>query len=313
MTVYFRLHTTIMVALRRRKRDVLVGLLLVFLLQATVNYWLLDKFKLIKNDPPQSSSNILWIPSQVDLTLADAAPGRNGTSYNPFQNCSATSQVRIILPPMNDQKRDQQKWIVQSLDRFGTLKTVGGDEYYITYQQHASVTTTFNAAAAANDNKRPTAVAFITDRNDGTYELDFVSPPIRTETEVATTAAADASHDGSSVAILTVHFVYTCGIGNAHQPQKHEWKTGGATRVRHHANVSMIQPPPIRTFQPPGRNVDLYRFDKVVFFGDSMIQQMAGYYHHRSPETSRLQREHSETAVQLNLCLMVAITRGVAW
>jgi hypothetical protein len=260
--------------LRCHKKAILVCLLFFLLVRATVDYLLLDKHQHSNNNNDTTrtpiSSNILWIPLQADLTLADAVDGRH-TSYNPSHKCSATSQVRIVIPPTNSQNSSsQQKWILQSVDRFGNLKTVGGDEYYITY--HASVMT---SNASAYDNLRPTAVAFITDQNDGTYELDFVSPPPITESEG--TAAPAASYDGSS-AILTVHFVYSCGIGSAYQPQKHGWNTGGATLVRHHANVSMIQPPPIRTFEPPGNNVDLNQFETVIFLGDSLVQQLAGYF-----------------------------------
>jgi hypothetical protein len=112
------------------------------------------------------------------------------SDFDPLANCSVTSQVRII------QKRSQ--WIIQSIDANGNDKTVGGDEFYVTYR----------------DSKRPqdgedTAVALIKDLENGSYALDFVTTPMDPD-------PADLTGMGN----LTVHFEYTCSIGRAHQPMK---------------------------------------------------------------------------------------------
>jgi hypothetical protein len=165
---------------------------------------------------------------------------KDKSDYDPLANCSVTSQVRII------QKSPQ--WILQSVHASGNDKTVGGDEFYVTYR----------------DNKRPqngnpTAVALIKDLANGSYVLDFVATPMD-----------PVPLNLTSVGKLTIHFEYTCTIGRAHQPTKANWKFGGATLIHH--SKSNITQPPIRAFQFPPSDIDLSPFDLVVSFGDSMMQ-----------------------------------------
>jgi hypothetical protein len=167
---------------------------------------------------------------------------RDKSDYDPLANCSVTSQVRII------QKSPQ--WILQSVDANGNDKTVGGDEFYVTYR----------------DNNRPqngnhTAVALIEDLVNGSYALDFVTTPMD-----------PVPVNLTGVGNLTVHFEYTCNIGRAHQPTKADWKFGGATLI--HNSKSNITQPPIRVFQFPPSDIDLSPFDLVVSFGDSMMQTL---------------------------------------
>jgi hypothetical protein len=167
---------------------------------------------------------------------------RDKSDYDPLAKCSVTSQARII--------KKSPQWILQSVDASGNDKTVGGDEFYVTYR----------------DNKRPrngedTAVALIKDLADGSYALDFVTTPMDP-------VAVNLTGRGN----LTVHFEYTCNIGRAHQPTKDDWKFGGATLIHH--SKSNIQQPPIRAFRfpPSDIDIDLSAFDVVVSFGDSMMQ-----------------------------------------
>jgi hypothetical protein len=165
---------------------------------------------------------------------------RDKSDYDPLANCSVTTQARII--------QNSPQWILQSVDANGNDKTVGGDEFYVTY----------------TDNKRPengnhTAAALITDLENGSYALDFVTTPMDPD-----------SGNITGVGTLTVHFEYTCNIGRARQPTKADWKFGGATLIRH--SRSNITQPPIRAFQFPPSDIDFSPFDLVVSFGDSMME-----------------------------------------
>jgi hypothetical protein len=164
------------------------------------------------------------------------------TDYDPLANCSVTSQVRII-------QRSPQ-WIMQSIDANGNDKTMGGDEFYVTY----------------TDNKPPqkgehTAAALIQDLENGSYALDFKTTPMEPNPENLT-----------GVGTLTVHFEYSCNIGRAHPPMKATWTKGGATLIHH--SKSNITQPPIRPFKFPPTDIDFSTFDLVVAFGDSMMQTL---------------------------------------
>jgi hypothetical protein len=161
-------------------------------------------------------------------------------TYDPLATCSVTSQVRII------QKSSQ--WIMQSIDTNGNNKTVGGDEFYVTYTDN-------NPPHKGNH----TAVALIKDLQNGLYQLTFKTTPTD-------------PHPGNltGVGTLSVRFLYSCNIGLAPRPVKDNWKAGGATLLIHHTKSNVTQPP-IRTFRPPS-GVGLSTFDLVVSFGDSMME-----------------------------------------
>jgi hypothetical protein len=187
---------------------------------------------------------------------------RDKSDYDPLANCSVTSQVRII------QKSPQ--WILQSVDANGNDKTVGGDEFYVTYR----------------DNNRPqngnhTAVALIEDLVNGSYALDFVTTPMD-----------PVPVNLTGVGNLTVHFEYTCNIGRAHQPTKADWKLGGATLI-HHCK-SNIRQPPMRAFQFPPSDIDLSPFDLVVSFGDSLMRTFVKEKHpNMRPHRSKTEYRHN--------------------
>jgi hypothetical protein len=165
---------------------------------------------------------------------------RDKSDYDPLANCSVTSQARII--------QKSPHWILQSVDANGNDKAVGGDEFYVSY----------------TDNRRPkngkhTAAALITDLENGSYALDFVTTPMD-----------PVSGNITGLGTLTVQFEYTCNIGRAHQPMKADWKFGGATLIHH--SKSNITQPPIRAFQFPPSDIDFSPFDLVVSFGDSLME-----------------------------------------
>jgi hypothetical protein len=168
----------------------------------------------------------------------------------------------------------------------------------------------------------PTAVALVTDRLDGTYELEFVALPKSSNGKSSSSgsnAASNATTEGSlsnsgGDGLLTIYFVYTWGIGHAFQPIKDSWPTGGGTRISHsirltintgqvvndgidissilesrvlETNHQLSRPlrPPMRPFQPPDishRHV-LNSFTTRIAVGDSLMGQFVEAYRHVKP------------------------------
>jgi hypothetical protein len=172
---------------------------------------------------------------------------------NPLRNCTITTQVRVL--------RQNSAWLMQSIDSDGNDKGVGGDEYYVTYsdnfERNSSETPT------GSGTRRTIAVALITDRQDGTYLLDFVTTPMNPKPGNLTGAG-----------ILTVHFQYSCGMGRMYQPLKDSWKGGGSSMTSFSRET--IEPP-FRTFQPPrDHGIDLSVFNLTISFGDSLMGGLVG-------------------------------------
>jgi hypothetical protein len=242
------------------------------------------------NEAQQSlspSAKRFMVPENVDVEIANFVEGTvpdnlwnsSDAAFNPLQNCSVTSQVQVILPDSRDSSSTPpQPWILQSLDRLGRAKTVGGDEFYVTYHADGNDDDDDNTVPPP-----PTAVALITDRLDGTYELDFVEPPPLAASTVPQTVASTTSSNERFLSHsnpqefgrLTVYFLYSCGLGQAYKPQKDDWKFGGNTQIHHNIRVPR---PDIRPFVPPQSGVDLETFDTIVFHGDSLIRQFSIYF-----------------------------------
>jgi hypothetical protein len=211
----------------------------------------------------------LRYPEYANMTAAEKVANeyvvRNITDYDPLANCSVTSQVRII-------QMSSQQWMMQSIDTNGNNKTMGGDEFYVTY----------------TDNHPPqkgnhTAAALIQDLENGLYALTFKTTPMDPNPGNLT-----------GVGTLSVRFQYSCNIGHAHQPVKSTWKIGGGTLL-HHTKSNVTQPP-IQTFRPPS-GVDLSSFDLVVSFGDSMMQTFV-----RS-RTGKMKYHRGKTVWQTNVLM----------
>jgi hypothetical protein len=185
----------------------------------------------------------LRYPEYDNMTAAEKVASeyvvRSITDYDPLANCSVTSQVRIV--------QMSSQWMMQSIDTNGNNKTVGGDEFYVTYTENNPT-----------QSGKHTAAALVQDLENGLYTLTFKTTPMN-------------PHPGNltGVGTLSIRFLYTCNIGLAHQPVKDKWKAGGATLI-HHTKSNVTQPP-LRTFRPPS-GVDLSPFDLVVSFGDSMME-----------------------------------------
>jgi len=203
---------------------------------------------------------------------------------NPLRKCSPTSQVRISKYNTDYKSTNSslfsntnnRPWIIEALDEHGNKKSVGGDEFYITY--------TDNKRSMCKNERVPTAVARYNDNEDGTYVLDFIAPHFGcTSNEVPTIAREGLNGTGS----LTIHILFTCGIGRMTRPSKDEWDTGGYLHRKEYY-VTNITAPSIRETQRPNilangtRVVDLSKYDRVVCFGDSIMENMCGSFHEKS-------------------------------
>jgi hypothetical protein len=165
---------------------------------------------------------------------------------SPLVHCSPTSQVRIL-------QHSDGAWTLMSLGRKGRNKKVGGDEYYVTYQDASSSSWTL--------------VAFDHDNGDGTYNLDFSTTPLN---PVNITGRGD----------LTVHLLYTCGMGALGQPVKDKWRGGGATSGATW-NLANVITPKYRIFSPPNDpSIDLSPYSMVIGYGDSL---MKGFFLDKNP------------------------------
>ena len=200
----------------------------------------------------QSKLPFLLLPNNTDAAaerrvlkqLVDVSSSEEDS--NPLFNCTITTQARIL--------RQNSQWLLQSIDAQGKGKAVGGDEFYITYTDNFELNSSITQPKA-------TAVALITDRQDGTYLLEFVTTPMNPKPGNLTGAG-----------ILKVHFQYSCGIGRIYQPLKDSWKGGGSSMTSFSTETTE---PPIRIFQPPrDHGIDLSVFNLTLSFGDSLMEML---------------------------------------
>jgi hypothetical protein len=114
----------------------------------------------------------------------------------------------------------------------------------------------------------PTAIAFVRDRQDGSYHLEFVTSPSLN----ATTTTRPLMGIGS----VTIILQYSCGLGHLAPPAKLHWSTGGAINAQF--KVENRTAPHMDNFMAPStRGIDLSRYDKVLAFGDSTMGNFANH------------------------------------
>jgi hypothetical protein len=200
----------------------------------------------------------LRIPSVPDTPIMEKLRQSIGPSPSPLENCLPTLQLLLQISSKNN---TASEWILQAMDESGTPKTMGGDELYITWQDHGW-----------NVQEHPSAVALTLDREDGSYELDFMVPPL------ASSRALSSSNTIRGGGNLTIHYQYTCGIGHMGPPTKDNWKDGGALFRTYTVEVPVR--PTIRPFQfqnlldPVTQYpIALSSYQKVLVFGDSAMRQ----------------------------------------
>jgi hypothetical protein len=188
---------------------------------------------------------------------------------NPLRNCSVTTQFRLWIPPI-----PSDCWILQSFYGNGTPKPYGGDEIYVEWIAESN--------GNLNDKDMVTGVALVTDQQDGTYALNFVTPPLlQLEKDINATDRHQSSplERRTSAGRLNVYYDYTCGIGSLVSPLKDRYARTGEVQVSFTQN-DIPRPPPIRDFDPPNRDqsIDLSKYDHVYSFGDSLLLQLVRRY-----------------------------------
>jgi hypothetical protein len=200
--------------------------------------------------------------------MALAWTDNNGTEIKSFQPhdpihplqsgaCPVTSQLKLITSTSMG-----VTWKVASLDIHGTPKTVGGDEFYVTYKDN-------NAIGLPSGH--PTAIAHVNDQGDGTYELDFHMSPFSSVPLQDMDGSGNDS--GSSGGTLTFSMQYTCGVGMIPNNDKMAWGSGGLLgRIIY--QVPVPTRPFITQFVEPNKNkaIDLGKYKQVLVFGDSNMQ-----------------------------------------
>jgi hypothetical protein len=219
-----------------------------------------------KSDPDDDNArnrpnDSVWlIPEVPDVALSEQLSSRivvNASigQVSPLENCAVTAQVRI-------QTSSTGQWTLQALDDQGRDKTIGGDEFYVTYaDQHL------------NQSRHVSLVAEVQDYKNGTYGLDFWTSPMNPRPTNLTGAGR-----------LAVYFQYTCGIGVFYDPLKANWR-GSGTSGRSFV-IDDMPMPGYSEFQPP-TDIDLSPYDKVISFGDSLMELLVkgrdtGYFRNKT-------------------------------
>jgi hypothetical protein len=225
-------------------------------------------------------SEIIWIPQEPDpnplLHMAWAWTDENGTEIpslqpndpiHPIRNgsCPVTSQFQILITSSASNSSGASIWKLLSLDINGTRKTIGGDEFYVTYKDYAARRRS-PVLGGHHLRPSPTAVAYAKDQGDGSYELDFHMSPF------------------SSVPLerllgrgkLTIKMQYTCGVGMIPNNEKSAWGSGGLLgKVVYRVPVP-IRPSITKFVQPNAdKAIDLGKYKKVLVFGDSNMIRFA--------------------------------------
>jgi hypothetical protein len=186
-------------------------------------------------------------------------------TLNPLRHCSATTQFRLWIPLSSNNTRP---WKLQALHGpHGLPKTCGGDEIYVQWVAHRDKNST--------NHHLDMGIALVTDANDGTYTLDFVTPPLLQHERAGTTKQDSTAID---MGTLTIYYDYTCGIGSLLAPQKERYARAGEVQVSW--NHTAIPRPRIRSFDVPNIDhaIDLSQYDKVHGFGDSLMMQLVKWY-----------------------------------
>lgn len=204
---------------------------------------------------------------------------------NPLKehHCSVTEAIELEWHQGGDgPSRQEKKWKLKTLDAAGNYKVIGGDELYVSFTVYNSNSTD------------PTAVAIVKDHQDGSYGLEFVNVPSKSSYNPELPKNDTAFESFGS---LEIYLQYTCFMGTLHQPLKDGWKAGGASNMK--LIVENVPVPPMQSWRerlqtrggvirnpstdastPSDPITSLSKFDKTIFFGDSLIAQMVVTYSH---------------------------------
>ena len=206
-----------------------------------------------------ATDTLRWIPPTPDdqprLSFLIALENTTIQESAVLKGCPMTAQLSL---------NTTDNWTIQTYDIHGRPKTVGGDEFYISYRDPAIP---HRIVAASNT----------TDHNDGTYTLHFtMSPLLPRRRQPNTTHTVPTLQDLiiPENGVLIIWLEYSCGIGAMDRPQRDDWSCNGASLVNW--NVTDVPKPPMQVFVPPNITIDLGSFDMVLAVGDSVMQQFIG-------------------------------------
>jgi hypothetical protein len=206
----------------------------------------------------EHSNGLVVIPKLPDpksqFMRKFALSNPNGTEFQHdsysinYSTCPITSQIIVNV----------HNWTFQTLDEHGHVKTIGGDEWFIYYQDI--------------EISQTTCVAHITDHNDGQYSLQFTSSPY-----------LNTSIPLKETGTLIFWLEYSCSVGSILRPFKDTWRTNGALLTKWIAEN--IPRPPFQQFINPNANnntiIDLGTFDFLLAAGDSVMQHFVSpMYNH---------------------------------
>lgn len=227
---------------------------------------LLDPSQQQQQHPATSSTHNTnnWTETFVQLQQQEE------DSSSIFATCPTTCAVQLIVRNVTTTSTTTiscedytTSWELQSLDCQGNPKTMGGDEYYVTFTD-ASLAAT-NAHSKDEDvwTQPVSAVAWIQDQSNGRYTLDFQASPM--------SPSSLPPHRNKGGGIVTVYFQYTCGIGRMAFPLKKNWTNGGQS-VTWARTESLSLLPPLRPFEIPEHRPNIWNFTNIIPIGDSLLQ-----------------------------------------
>jgi len=201
------------------------------------------------------------IPHEIIENLRRQDPG----PIDPL--CRPTSQVIITKDDCVYERNNGGPIIMQSLSLDGKPKTVGGDEFYITYTQGLG-----NGKWSMFNHYSPDAVARIVDLDDGRYELHFVQPVGPTINGPRLPLSMVEGQGGK----LDIHLEYTCGVGALWPPAKSNWVDGGSIYTNWEAEVDASMVPSIEMKEdrpmPQQFGYEWSRYKSIHSVGNSMIR-----------------------------------------
>jgi len=210
----------------------------------------------------------------IRTRLSHLFNGTTTTEDELFGSCLPTCHVRLI-PKC-------PYWELETVDCYNRTKTIGGDEFYLTYSDVSSIV---EEETSKDVWTQPvTAVAFWTDQKNGRYLIDFQASPMSQQHPTIQSQPSSYSKNSSSGqgqpggGFFTIYFQYTCGIGRIADRLKASWPHGGQTVgwVRSSVLPNSIAPP-IRPFQRLNneweeRHINLFEFSNILPIGDSILR-----------------------------------------
>ncbi|KAG7339568.1 hypothetical protein IV203_025094 [Nitzschia inconspicua] len=187
-------------------------------------------------------------------------------------SCIPTESIRLTLHKTqrdnNNNNNIQLQLTIVSLDRYGNIKTTGGDEYSVGL---------YSTSAGKSKSERATATALTNDLKNGHYELTQF---IQTTPDTPNIPLVASPH-----VIIRIYLQYTCGMSAMDIPTKDSWNTGGHLAKRFDFDLNyldnvLLPVVPYSTFlqqkhSAAAPSFSWNDFDRILLFGDSLMQHIA--------------------------------------